>query len=106
MLATPQPAAPREPTDAEIQKDYDRLFAAAVPAKEFHVRHVLVRTRETAVAALKEIKPGKPFAEVAANIYLDPGSREGRRLGMASAETVRNAASTQCVPQGPRSARK
>ena len=81
-----RPAGPREPTEAEIQKEYDRLVAAAVPVKEFHVRHILVRTREDAEAALQEIRSGKSFAEVAARLSLDPGSRDkGGDLGWSPA---------------------
>jgi PPIC-type PPIASE domain len=80
--ATSQPAAPREPTEAEIQNEYDRLFAAFAPIKEFRVRHILVRTREEADAALQEIRSGKSFADVAAKVSLDPGSRaKGGDLG-------------------------
>ncbi|NML45680.1 hypothetical protein HHL11_18170 [Ramlibacter sp. G-1-2-2] len=81
--AAPQvQAAPREPTDAEIQQEYDRLVAAAVPVREFHVRHILVRTREEAESALKEIQSGKSFAEVAGRVSIDPSSRfKGGDLG-------------------------
>ena len=75
-------AGPREPTEAEIQKEYDRLLAAFVPVKEFHVRHILVRTREDAEAALREIQSGKSFGDVAAKASLDPRSRsKGGDLG-------------------------
>lgn len=80
--ATPQPATLREPTDADIQREYDRLLAVAVPIKEFHVRHILVRTKEDAEAALEEIRSGKSFAEVAARVSVDPSSRaKGGDLG-------------------------
>ena len=79
-------AGPREPTEAEIQKEYDRLLAAFVPVKEFHVRHILVRTREDAEAALREIQSGKSFGEVAAKASLDPRlARKGGDLGWKGA---------------------
>lgn len=87
--ASPGTAAtpgPREPTDAEIQKEYDRLVASAAPVKEYLVRHILVRTKEEATAAIEEIRGGKGFAEVAARVSLDPGSRiNGGNLGWSTA---------------------
>jgi hypothetical protein len=72
----------REPTEAEIRQEYDRLFAAAVPVKEYHVRHILVRTREDAESAIQQIKLGKSFSDVATQLSIDPGSRlKGGDLG-------------------------
>jgi hypothetical protein len=79
---------PREPTDGEIQKEYERLVAAAAPMKEYRVRHILVSTKEEAMAALEEIRGGKPFAEVAARVSRDPGSRiNGGDLGWSTASS-------------------
>ena len=83
--ATPQPGAPRDPTDDDIQKEYDRLYAAAAPAREYRVRHILVRTKDDAQAALVEIRSGKSFADVAAAVSVDPGSRtKGGELGWST----------------------
>jgi parvulin-like peptidyl-prolyl isomerase len=80
--ALQEQAPPREPTEVEIQQEYDRLFVSAAPVKEFHVRHILVRTREDAVAVLQRIKSGKSFADIAAEVSIDPGSRSrGGDLG-------------------------
>lgn len=79
---TPLPATRREPTEAEIQQEYNRILAAAAPVKEFHVRHILVRTREDALTALKWLKSGKSFTDAAAEISIDAGSRsKGGDLG-------------------------
>lgn len=79
--ASQSPSA-HEPTETEIRQEYDRVFAAAAPVKEFHVRHILVRTREDAESALQQIKSGKSFADVAAQTSIDPGSRaKGGDLG-------------------------
>jgi hypothetical protein len=78
----PTASQPYEPTEAEIRKEYDRLFAAAAPVKEFHVRHILVRKREDALSVIQRIKSGKSFADVAAEVSIDPGSRsKGGDLG-------------------------
>ena len=80
--ATSQPATRREPTEAEIQQEYDRILAAAAPVKEFHVRHILVHRREDAVSALQRIKSGTPFGDVAADVSIDTSSRsKGGDLG-------------------------
>jgi hypothetical protein len=77
-----QPALSREPSEAEVRQEYERMLAKASPVKEFHVRHILSKTREDAVAALQNIKAGKPFAEVAAEVSTDSGSRaKGGDLG-------------------------
>jgi hypothetical protein len=79
---SPAPATPREPSEAEIRQEYDRLTAAAASVEEFHVRHILVRTREDAVAALERIRSGQPFGAVASDVSMDPGSRvKGGDLG-------------------------
>ncbi|MCD6077037.1 MAG: hypothetical protein K0R89_975 [Ramlibacter sp.] len=89
--ASPETASTRgsrEPTDAEMQKEYERLVASAAPVKEYRVRHILVRTKEEAVAAIEEIRGGKDFAEVAARVSLDPGSRiNGGDLGWNTASS-------------------
>lgn len=73
---------PHEPTESEIRQEYDRVFAAAIPVKEFHVRHILLRTREDAESAIQQIKSGKSFADVAAQTSIDPGSSsKGGDLG-------------------------
>jgi hypothetical protein len=52
------------------------------------VRHILVRTREDAEAALNEIRSGKLFDEVAAKVSVDPGSRaKGGDLGWNAASS-------------------
>ena len=100
--AASQPAGPREPTDVEIQKEYDRLLAAFVPVREFHVRHILVRTREDAEAALQEIQSGKSFGEVAARASLDPGSRaKGGDLGWRGASAFAEEFSKTMVALDP-----
>ena len=78
-------SAPREPTEAEIRAEFARLHAAAPPVEEYRVRHVLVATRQEADEALAKIKAGTPFAEVAAAVSRDPGSRiNGGNLGWAT----------------------
>lgn len=82
--SAPAALAPAEPSAAEVRQEYDRLYAAAAPTLEYRVRHMLLGTREDAVAALERIRAGRPFAEVAAEVSKDPGSRGmGGDLGWA-----------------------
>jgi hypothetical protein len=77
-----KPALAYEPTEMEIQREYDRLLGAAVPVKEYHVRHILVATRSDALAALERIRSGRAFADVAAEVSIDTGSKKkGGDLG-------------------------
>lgn len=50
-------------------------------AEEVRASHLLVQTREEAVAAREEIFAGKPFAEVAMEVSLCPSGQEGGDLG-------------------------
>jgi len=76
-------AAPAyEPTEPEIQREYERLVAEAAPVQEYHVRHILLSTRADALAALERIHAGRAFADVAAELSIDPGSKtKGGDLG-------------------------
>lgn len=83
--ASESAAGAREPTEVEIRAEFDRLHAAAAPVEEYRVRHVLTSTREDAETALARIKAGIPFAQVAAALSRDPGSRvNGGDLGWAT----------------------
>ena len=69
-------------TEAQIRREYERLLAGATPVEEYHVRHLLVRTREEAASAGERIKSGQAFADVAADVSIDPSSRlKGGDLG-------------------------
>ena len=77
-----RPAPIHEPTESEIQREYERLLAAAAPVQEYHVRHILLSSRADAVSALEKIRAGRPFAEVAAEASIDTGSKKkGGDLG-------------------------
>jgi peptidyl-prolyl cis-trans isomerase C len=61
-------------TDAEIQKEYDRIKAQR-GGKEYKARHILVATEDDARAAIAELKKGAKFDEVAQKRSLDEGTR-------------------------------
>ena len=48
---------------------------------EIRASHILVKTREEADKLLEEIKSGKDFAKVAAEVSLCPSGRDGGDLG-------------------------
>lgn len=84
--STPAPAASSalndEPTESDIRNEYDRLAAAMAKLQEYHVRHILLKNREDALAALDQIRSGRAFADVAADVSTDLGSKKrGGDLG-------------------------
>ena len=74
-------------SDAEIQAEYDTQIAAM--PREYHARHILVKTKEEADALIAQIKGGKDFAELAKQNSQDPGSaKNGGDLGWFSPSSM------------------
>jgi peptidyl-prolyl cis-trans isomerase C len=74
-------------TDAEIQAEYDTQIAAM--PREYHARHILVKTKEEADSLIAQIKGGKDFAELAKKNSQDPGSaKNGGDLGWFSPSSM------------------
>jgi peptidyl-prolyl cis-trans isomerase C len=59
-------------SDADIQAEYDRQIGAM--PREYHARHILVKTEEEANTLIAQLKAGKDFAELAKKNSQDPGS--------------------------------
>jgi len=59
-------------SDAEISAEYERIKAQAGD-KEYHVRHILVKTEDEAKAIIAKIKAGESFEELAKQ-SIDTGS--------------------------------
>ncbi|MBV8048855.1 MAG: peptidylprolyl isomerase [Paludibacterium sp.] len=75
-------------SDSDVKAEYDRLKAATPPKKSYHAQHILVKTEAEANAILSALKKGKPFAQLAKEKSLDPGSKAtGGDLGWNDAET-------------------
>ena len=63
------------PTDAEVQKEYDRVRAQQ-GEREYHARHILVETEDQAKGLIAELKKGGRFDELARKNSKDTGSAD------------------------------
>jgi peptidyl-prolyl cis-trans isomerase C len=70
----------KEPTDAELHAEYDTAVAA-MDKTEYHARHILLPTKEAAEAAIKKIKGGAKFEDVAKAESTDSSKTNGGDLG-------------------------
>jgi len=70
----------KEPTDAELHSEYDSAVAA-MDKTEYHARHILVSSKEAADAAIKKIKGGAKFEDVAKAESTDSSKANGGDLG-------------------------
>jgi peptidyl-prolyl cis-trans isomerase C len=61
-------------TDAEMQKEYDRI-KAELGDKEYKARHILVGTEDEAKAAIAELKKGAKFDDLARKLSKDDGTK-------------------------------
>ena len=75
MLAEPIP-------EEELQAAYDESIATLEPAVEYNAGHILVASEDEAKAIAARIEAGEAFADLAAELSLDPGSgAQGGDLG-------------------------
>jgi peptidyl-prolyl cis-trans isomerase C len=70
----------KEPTDAELHAEYDTAVGA-LDKTEYHARHILVPTKEAGEAAIKKIKGGAKFEDVAKAESTDTSKASGGDLG-------------------------
>lgn len=69
-------------TDAQARAEYDKVKAEFPERKSFDASHILVKTEAEAKAVIEALKKGKPFAQLAKEKSLDPGSKDnGGNLG-------------------------
>jgi peptidyl-prolyl cis-trans isomerase C len=70
----------KEPTDAELHAEYDTAVGS-MDKTEYHARHILVASKEAAEAAIKKIKGGAKFEDVAKAESTDSSKANGGDLG-------------------------
>jgi peptidyl-prolyl cis-trans isomerase C len=70
----------KEPSEAELKTEYDSDIAT-MDKTEYHARHILVATKELAEAAIKKIKGGAKFEDVAKAESTDGSKANGGDLG-------------------------
>ncbi|PIQ82177.1 MAG: hypothetical protein COV76_05010 [Candidatus Omnitrophica bacterium CG11_big_fil_rev_8_21_14_0_20_64_10] len=68
----------------EIAQVYQANLDRFQEPERFRASHILVKTREEAEAALKRVKGGEPFEEVAKQVSMDPTAVRGGDLGLFS----------------------
>ncbi|MBB5190340.1 peptidyl-prolyl cis-trans isomerase C [Silvimonas terrae] len=72
-------------SDADVQKEYDRVIKANFAGKEYHARHILVKTEAEANDILAQLKKGKKFDDLAKAKSIDTQSgAQGGDLGWSS----------------------
>lgn len=73
-------------SEADLKAAYAKLKAETPERKSYHSRHILVKTEAEAKALLDTLKKGKPFAQLAKEKSIDPGSKDnGGDLGWTEA---------------------
>ncbi|WP_293765534.1 peptidylprolyl isomerase [uncultured Aquitalea sp.] len=63
-------------TDDQIKAEYDKLVASVPETKQYHARHILVKTEAEAKAIIESLRKGKAFETLAKEKSLDPGSKQ------------------------------
>ncbi|TJZ86612.1 peptidylprolyl isomerase [Paracoccus hibiscisoli] len=86
--ATVAQIAEAEPTDAEVQASYDRLFQDAGSVTEYNAAHILVETEEEATALKAEVEGGADFGDVAEANSTGPSGPNRGDLGWFSADQM------------------
>lgn len=71
-------------TEAEAKKIYDEQVAQLKPEPEIRARHILVKEEQEAKDAIKRVKGGDDFAEVAKELSQGPSKSQGGDLGYFS----------------------
>ncbi|WP_227108126.1 peptidylprolyl isomerase [Chromobacterium rhizoryzae] len=63
-------------SDADLKAEYDKLVASVPETKQYHARHILVKTEAEAKAVIDALKKGKSFDKLAKEKSQDPGSKD------------------------------
>ena len=68
-------------TDEAVKTRYDLEISKTKPEKEIDARHILLKTKEEAMAVIAELDAGKDFAELAKTKSTGPSGANGGTLG-------------------------
>src|SRR5262245_28075377 len=80
----------RAPTEAELRTEFDTQLAAT-PMVEYHARHILVSSEETAQKIIDQLKNGGDFATLAKRYSADASTaQKGGDLGWFHPDAMRN----------------
>jgi len=72
------------PTDDELKQEYEKIKASLGEQKEYHARHILLKTEQEAKAAISRLEKGAKFTELARK-SLDTATKDnGGDLGWAN----------------------
>lgn len=75
-------------TDEAVRRRYERDKNTLSGGKKVRARHILVKTRDEAVAILREIARGKDFATLAQEKSIGPSKTQGGDLGFFTREAM------------------
>jgi peptidyl-prolyl cis-trans isomerase C len=68
-------------TDAVLKQHYEAYLKANPPEPEVHARHILTKTEDEAKDAIKQLKAGADFVELAKKASTGPSAAQGGDLG-------------------------
>ncbi|MEM7427560.1 MAG: peptidylprolyl isomerase [Pseudomonadota bacterium] len=69
-------------TRADVEERYNELLKARPPQVQVQARHILMKTREEAVAIIKELDGGADFADLAKQKSMGSSAPRGGDLGL------------------------
>jgi peptidyl-prolyl cis-trans isomerase C len=75
-------------TEAKVRDAYQKSIPLESKREEVRARHILVKTREAAVAIIVEVNGGADFADVARKKSTGPSGRNGGDLGFFTSEQM------------------
>jgi peptidyl-prolyl cis-trans isomerase C len=75
-------------TDEAVRRRYERDKDTLSGGKKVRARHILVKTRDEAMAILREISRGKDFATLAREKSIGPSKTQGGDLGFFTREAM------------------
>lgn len=88
---------PQQVTDAAVKEEYDN-FTSRQGTQEYRIRLIQTASEANAQAALKQVKSGQDFAQVAQNLSIDPSAQQGGAVNWIRFKTPAQAGNTNNLP--------